>query len=250
VVPGCKASAAPGDAGASPDEPHPLNRYVEGRAGEEYPGAVCAPPLWKRDGGWQRSLQLLAALASASRPRGLNWVLAQPFAACAAVPAALDGAGLRRESGPGAVLYGQLLLPGLRALGFWAAGVLAYLASLVLLFQRAPPGQAGLSPGVAAVVFPCLPCECQWGRAGICGPGLHSVLMVSLLGALFVVGHLEREPEFFGEDGGVPGGVKLMACAAHRPGGFYGGGVPWGSSCAGKSRCAGWWPRGSWAFWG
>ena len=160
-----------------------LNRYVRA-VRERNIRVLYVRPFMEEDGGWQRSLQLLAALGQRLQAAGFELGTAQPFAAWrpSLLLTALAAAGIWA----GAVLYGQLLLPGLRGLVL-GGGVLAYLASLVLLFREPLLAKQGLAL-VAAVVFPCLALECQWGKGHLARA--HSVLMVSLLGALFVVGTL------------------------------------------------------------
>ena len=197
-----------------------LNRYVRA-VRERNIRVLYVRPFMEEDGGWQRSLQLLAALGQRLQAAGFELGTAQPFAAWrpSLLLTALAAAGIWA----GAVLYGQLLLPGLRGLVL-GGGVLAYLASLVLLFREPLLAKQGLAL-VAAVVFPCLALECQWGGAS--GPGPQRAYGFPL-GRFIRGGHLERDG-VFGEDGGVPG-REAHACAAHRPGGFYGGasrgGVP------------------------
>jgi len=71
--------------------------------------------------------------------------------------------------------------------------------------------------------------------------------MVSLLGALFVVGTLSgteflvKMEEFRGVKLMHVLPIALVAFTVVRPVGEF---------LRREVRCAGWWPRGSWAFWG
>lgn len=55
-----------------------LNRYVRA-VRERNIRVLYVRPFMEEDGGWQRSLQLLAALGQRLQAAGLNWVLPSPL---------------------------------------------------------------------------------------------------------------------------------------------------------------------------
>lgn len=160
-----------------------LNRYVRA-VRERNIRVLYVRPFMVEEGGWPRSLDLLSALGSRLQGAGFELGTAQPFALWQPAPmlTAVVAAGIWAA----AVLYGQLLFPRLSLLVL-AGGALACAGSLVLLGSAPLLAKQALAL-VAAVVFPCLALECQWGKSRFWQA--QSVFGVSLLGALLVVGTL------------------------------------------------------------
>ncbi|WP_461371267.1 DUF5693 family protein [Candidatus Darwinibacter acetoxidans] len=160
-----------------------LNRYVRA-VRERNIRVLYVRPFMQAEGGWQRSLDVLDALGARLEAAGFELGTAEPFAFWQ--PLGLLTALVAAGIWAGAILYGQALFPGLSRLVL-GGGILGYLGSVALLAVSPLLAKQGLAL-VAAVVFPCLALECQWG--GTHFRRAHSVLLVSLLGALFVVGTL------------------------------------------------------------
>jgi len=160
-----------------------LNRYVRA-VRERNIRVLYVRPFMEEVGGWERSLALLPALQTRLKAAGFELGPAQPFVPWQ--PSRLATALVAAGIWAGAVLYGQSLL------GRWpwlvlAGGLIGWLGSLALLFAAPLLAKQGLAL-LAAVVFPCLALECQWGKGRFWRA--QSVFLVSLIGALFVVGTL------------------------------------------------------------
>jgi hypothetical protein len=160
-----------------------LNRYVRA-VRERNIRVLYVRPFMEEEGGWQRSLRLLKDLSTRLEAAGFELGTARPFASWQ--PSLLLTAVTAVGIWAAVVLYGQILWPRLARLVL-AVGCLGLIGSLVLLRISPLLAKQGLALA-AAVVFPCLALECQWGRKPFWRA--QSVFGVSLLGALFVVGAL------------------------------------------------------------
>lgn len=160
-----------------------LNRYVRA-ARERNMRVLYVRPFMEESGGWTRSLDLLQNLQRRLEAAGFELGQAQPFSPWQPswLLTALVGAG----TWAGAILYGQFLFPRFAHL-IAVGGGAGFVASLALLMVSPLLAKQGLAL-LAAVVFPCLALECQWGKRAFWRG--QSVFLVSLLGALFVVGSL------------------------------------------------------------
>ena len=160
-----------------------INRYIRA-VRERNMRVLYVRPFMEEDGGWERSVQLLENLAERLQDAGFELGTAEPFAPWQPAQAliAVTAVGICAA----AVLYGQMLFPAWAGL-VTSGGVLAYLGSLVLLMVSPGLAKQGLALA-AAIVFPSLAVECQWGKTHL--QRYLSVFSISLLGALCVVGTL------------------------------------------------------------
>ena len=148
-----------------------LNRYVRA-VRERNIRVLYVRPFMEEEGGWQRSLRLLKDLSTRLEAAGFELGTARPFASWQ--PSLLLTAVTAVGIWAAAVLYGQILWHGCAA----GSGGRLPPAYRQLSSARISPllAKQGLALA-AAVVFPCLALEYQWGRKPFC---LQSVFGVSL----------------------------------------------------------------------
>ena len=148
-----------------------LNRYVRA-VRERNLRVLYVRPFVHGDDSWERSLGLLDELEERLESAGFTLGTSLVWIAVA-------GAGIWAA----ALLYALGVFP--RYAYLWmGGGILAYLVSLAVLTVAPTLAQQGLAL-VAAVVFPCLAVQTQWGNTPF--RRYWSTAFLSLCGALLVV---------------------------------------------------------------
>lgn len=181
-----------------------LNRYLRA-VKERNMRVLYVRPFMAEEGGWERSLDLLAALQVRLQGAGYSLGGAQPFPLwqTSLLWVALVAVGIWSAS----LWYALELFPRWKRL-LLCLGLVGLLCSLVLLVLRPNLARQGLAL-LAAIVFPALAIQLEWGQRPL--SRYIAISCVSLLGALFVVamlsgtGFLVKIQEFRG--------VKLMHMA-------------------------------------
>lgn len=161
-----------------------LNRYMRG-VNERNMRVLYVRPFVHGEDSWERSLNLLDSLELRLQNAGFKLGTASPFAAWkpSVFWVGVVGAGIWA----GAVLYAKMLFPRFTKLFFWG-GLLAYLASLVLLAISPILAKQALAL-LAAITFPALSIQfLECGKTTL--RRYVTVATVSLLGSLFIVATL------------------------------------------------------------
>ncbi|HKM43658.1 MAG TPA: DUF5693 family protein [Limnochordia bacterium] len=157
-----------------------LNRYMRA-VKERNMRVLYVRPFVEGADSWERSLHLLGSLQVRLQNAGFSVGVAQPFPLwnVAWIWTAVVAAGIWAAS----LWYAVDLFPRWRRLIFWL-GLMALGLSLVLLALKPTLGRQGLAL-VAAIVFPSLAMQLDWGKTPL--TRYISISLVSMVGALFVV---------------------------------------------------------------